>query len=424
MSEKEDFWRVLADSLREVEDFIARMPKSAVGNDVQDRIATLRKLLVEQREPRFALVGRRGSGKSSLINAILGEPRAAVGHETATTGRGAWYQYVAESGAIAILDTRGLQEGSKPTGPDEAEDARTSVIAELRKICPDAVLFLVKAKEVDAAIDGDLNEVEAVLREAQQIHGVTIPLLGVVTSCDELEPKNVRLHAPEGEDPGDLEEKRARVKAIERHLSEKIRERPLLKDRLITVIGVSSYQSFRADGSRRADERWQIGELVAKLLDEVPKEARVVLVRLSQVKHLQKSLANTVTRLIAGVCAGIAVVPLPIGDIALITPLQLSLISTVAYISGRKLSIAAAGEFLVAMGANVGVGFAMRELARALLKLIPIAGSAVSSVVAYATTIGLGTAAAAYFIDRASREEASRIFATVRDEASQRPEPG
>lgn len=424
MSEKEDFWRVLADSLREVEDFIARMPKSTVGTDVQDRIATLRKLLVEQREPRFALVGRRGSGKSSLINAILGEPRAAVGHETATTGRGEWYRYVAEAGALAILDTRGLQEGSKPTGADEAEDARTSVIAELRKICPDAVLFLVKAKEVDAAIDGDLSEVEVVLREAQQIHGVLLPLLGVVTSCDELEPKNVRLHAPEGEDPSDLEEKRARVKAVERHLSEKIRERPLLKDRLITVIGVSSYQSFRADGSRRADERWQIGELVSKLLDEVPKEARVVLVRLSQVKHLQKALANTVTRLIAGVCAGIAVIPLPIADIVLITPLQLSLIAMVGYISGRKLSIGAVGEFLAATGVNVGIGFGMRELYRALTKLIPIAGSAVSSVVAYATTVGLGTAATAYFVDQASREEASRIFATTREEASQQPEPG
>jgi uncharacterized protein len=424
MSEKEDFWRVLADGLREVEDFIARMPKSAVGADVQDRIAALRKLLIEHREPRFALVGRRGSGKSSLINAILGEPRAAVGHETATTGRGEWYRYVAEAGALAILDTRGLQEGSKPTSADEAEDARTSVIAELRKTCPDAVLFLVKAKEVDAAIDSDLSEVLAVLRDAQRIHGVTIPLLGVVTSCDELEPKNVRLHAPEGEEPGDLEEKLARVKAVERHLSEKIRERPLLKDRLIAVIGVSSYQSFRADGRRRADERWQIGELVSKLLDEVPKEARVVLVRVSQIKHLQRSLANTVTRLIAGVCAGVAVIPLPIADIALITPLQISLVSTVAYISGRKVSLAAAGEFLVAMGANVGVGFAMRELARALVKLIPVAGSAVSSVVAYATTVGLGTAAAAYFLDRASRKEASRVFAAARDEATPRAEPG
>src|SRR5690606_9247940 len=153
------------------------------------------------------------------------------------------------------------------------------------------------------------------------------------------------------------------------------------------------------DGSRRADERWRIDALVGKLVDELPKEARVGLVRLSQIKHLQRSLAGTIARLIAGICAAIAVLPIPGSDIVPLTSMPGSLVASVAYVSGRTMTLKSSAEFLGAIGVNVGLSFVFRELARGLVKLVPAAGSAASAAIAYGTTRGIGKAAAAYFID-------------------------
>ncbi|HRI66560.1 MAG TPA: 50S ribosome-binding GTPase [Polyangium sp.] len=422
MTQNNEMQNAISDALRSLDGILDKIPVEKVTADMRERIVTLRQLLVDQREPRFAFVGRRGSGKSSLVNALLGEQRAAVGHETSATGRGQWYTYSTERGSVRILDTRGLQEGSKPDSPDEASTPRESILRELKTTCPDAVLFLVKAKEVDSAIDTDLSEVESILRAVQADHGAELPLLGVITSCDELEPKNVRLHRPNEQDPRDLEEKLERVRVVERHLEEKIKQRPMLKDRLLCTLGISAYQSWRADGSRRDDERWRIEALIGKLVDELPKEARVELVRVSRIKNLQKTLAKTITRLVAGLCATIAFTPLPVADIVPITSMQVGLVASISYVAGRTVTLKSAGEFLTAIGANVGIGFAVRELARAAAKLLPVAGEFVSSAIAYGTTMAIGAGASAYFIDELPNAEVQKVFAKTREDEKKRYE--
>jgi len=422
MINDDELRRVISDGLRNLDELLTKLPGERLTRDLRDKIGSLRQLLLDQREPRFALVGRRGSGKSSLVNAILSEQVATVGHETSATGRGQWYTYSTDRGSIKILDTRGLQEGSRPDAADDASTPRESILRELQATCPDAVLFLVKAKEVDAAIDTDLSEVEGILKAIQSENDAIIPVLGVITNCDELEPKNVRLHQAKDQDPRDLDEKLGRVRKVEQHLRDKFRERPLLKDRLICTLGVSSYQSWRTDGSRRDDERWRIEELVEKLVRELPTEARVELVRISRIKKLQKMLAGTITQLVASLCAAVALSPLPVADIIPLTSLQVGLVAGIAYISGRTLTMKSAAEFLTAVGANVGIGFAVRELARAVVKLLPIAGEAVSSAIAYATTLAIGKAAAAYFIDEVGEEEAKKIFSTTRNDEEKKQE--
>ncbi|MBA2661185.1 MAG: 50S ribosome-binding GTPase [Bradymonadaceae bacterium] len=400
----------IIESIQRLEELLAKVP-DPVAKDVRKQIEELRKLLLEQRAPRFALVGRRGSGKSSLINAIFGEPVAEVGHEKAQTGRGKWWSYERELGVIDILDTRGLQEGSSPTGEDEAVDATASILNELKEKAPDTILFLVKAKEADAAIDGDLAGLLTLSNKIKSIHGFRVPFIAIVTHCDELEPKNVRLHEPNSEDARDLEEKLARVKTIETLVDEKIREYPALKDQLITVIGVSSYQSWRPDGTVRADERWRMEELLDFLLRELPKEAQVAFARLSRVQKLQESIADKLTHAVAVICSAIAFIPIPAVDIAPITSLQVSLTSGIAYLSGRELTLKTTAEFLTAAGLNVGAGLAFREAARAIIKLVaPGVGSVVSAGVAYAATVGIGKAAAAYFIKGVGKDEIKGVF--------------
>ncbi|HEY6722611.1 MAG TPA: GTPase [Polyangiaceae bacterium] len=406
----------IADGVGRLEQLLEKLP-DVVARGVKDRLEELRLLLLEQRPARLVLVGRRGSGKSSLINAIFGHPVAEVGHEKARTGRGRWWTFHGGLGAIDILDTRGLQEGSAPEQGDSARTPLSSVLKAIDEKLPDAVVFIVKAKEVDAAIDADIELLQEISHEVNRRGRFQIPIIGVVTHADELEPKNVKLHAPEHEDARDVEEKLERVRVIESLLHKRLRD-SRLKDQVVTVHAVSSYQSFRPDGSRRADERWRIDELIRFLVLELPREARVETARLSQVRSVQRDIANTLTNVVASLSAGIAAVPIPIADIAPLTSLQVSLIASISYLSGQRFGTKAAVEFLAGMGLNVGAGFVLREATRGLLKWVfPGAGSVVSAAVAYAGSYAVGRAAMAYFIDQVSLEEAKSRFQRAREEA-------
>lgn len=406
----------IAEGVERLEELLDKLP-DVVASGVKDRLKELRQLLLEQRPARLVLVGRRGSGKSSLINAIFGHRVAEVGHEKAQTGRGRWWTFHGSLGAIDILDTRGLQEGSPPEQNDHAASPIDSVLRAIDEKLPDAIMFIVKAKEVDSAIDRDVELLQEITHEVSRRGRFQIPIIGVVTHADELEPKNVKLHAPDEEDAGDIEEKLQRVRSVESLLHKRLRD-SRLKDQVVTVHAVSSYQSFRNDGSCRADERWRIEELIRFLVLELPREARVETARLSQVRSVQREIANTLTNLVASLSAGIAAVPIPIADIAPITTLQVSLIASISYLSGQRFGGKAAAEFMTGMGLNVGAGFVLREAARGLVKWVfPGAGSVVSAAVAYAGSYAVGKAAIAHFIDHVGFDEAKSLFQRARSEA-------
>ena len=92
------------------------------------------------------------------------------------------------------------------------------------------------------------------------------------------------------------------------------------------------------------------------------------------------------------------------------------MVTGVAYIAGRELNQQSAMEFLTALGANIGAGFAMREISRAIAKFIlPGGGSLISSGIAFATTWGIGEAAISYFIDGLNLEEAKKKYIEEKD---------
>ncbi len=93
------------------------------------------------------------------------------------------------------------------------------------------------------------------------------------------------------------------------------------------------------------------------------------------------------------------------------------LVTTIGYVSGRSLTKDTALEFLAATGVNVGAGLVLRETARAFLKLLPGVGSIASAAVAFAGTMAIGEAAAAYFIDGATPAVVKERMKKARQEA-------
>jgi uncharacterized protein (DUF697 family)/GTP-binding protein EngB required for normal cell division len=417
--EDDDALKQLARAIARIEELLGRLPMHAAG-DARDRIATLRQVLLEKRPPALVLVGRRGAGKSSLVNALFGSKMAELGHVTAQTGQGRWYKYEREGGSMSILDTRGVQEGSIPAEPDAAKTALESIALEIRTQAPDVVVFVVKASEVDAAIDADLDALEHVYDEIRRAHRLEPPLVAVLTHCDLLEPKATPLHEASREPPEDVEEKKRHVTAAEHALSRKVDSRDKLRPRLVATVGTSVYMSWKSDGSLRADERWRVDDLTLTLFRNLPDAGRAELARATQVRAVQEDLAATLTRSTAAVCAIVGASPIPFADTIPLTALQAGLVAGIAWIGGRSVDKRAAGEFVGALSANVGVAFAFREGFRQLMKIIaPGGGAIVSATVAFSGTMAVGAAASAYYIRGLPLDAARRVFRRKKDETKQ-----
>jgi predicted GTPase len=377
---------------------IARLPES-LGLTTKNELVILKELLMDARPPKLMILGRRGAGKSSLINAIFGEKVAATGSVLSETGRPAWYSYPSERGEMKILDTRGLGDRTRPESAN-FQDALEEIFAVLLDDWPDAILFLCKAKDVDSHIAQDIANIEAVRKFIAEKHRYEAPVVAVVTQVDELDPKRV-------EPPYENETKRSNIETAVRAIQEALTERGIA---LARVIPVSTYAEYEKD-EKVYDNYWNVDVLIDYLVEVLPRSAQVQMARLTRLRAVQEKMARKMTAAAAAVAGGIAAAPIPVADILPITALQIGLISGIAYVSGREMSKSAAREFLVALGVNVGAAFVLREGARALAKFVfPGVGSAVSAGIAFAGTWGLGEAAIAYFIEKRPIEEARERF--------------
>lgn len=376
-------------------DQISHLPP-LLREQVEQELNELIHLMEDIRSPRFMVIGRRGTGKSTLINALFNAPVAKVGAVEAQTGSGHWYEYEHNGKTIEILDTRGLQEGRKPIEEDSASNSQESILRAVRDKCPDVVLFLCKAKEVDSAINESLDIFEKILKQIESIHNYKPAIVGIITQCDELDPPDIR------QLPTDDEEKNQNINTAVKVLTEHLKSRTILNEKFVEVVPTVAFVRYDAQGRRdpNRDYRWNIDRLTELLVDELPKGPNLAFARLASVRKFQNKIANNVINICSVACGVIGASPLPCEDMPIITAIQTVMVVAIAYISGRQLSLQTVPEFLTALGVNVGTAFALREVARGLVKFVPGLGHAISAGVASAGTQALGQAAIAYFIDQ------------------------
>ncbi len=141
-------------------------------------------------------------------------------------------------------------------------------------------------------------------------------------------------------------------------------------------------------------QKWGLSELAEAIHDRLPASSQDAFARQQRVSlNLKQKHANPLIYKASLEAGAIALAPLPLGDMPLLTALQILMITEIGSYYGFDLSPKRALEFI----ATVGAGFGFREIARQAIKLIPGAGWAISSGVAAAGTLALGKTAQIWF---------------------------
>ena len=136
---------------------------------------------VEDEIPRFAVVGRPNAGKSSIINAFIGEERNIVTEIAGTTRDSIYTKYEKFGFDFYLVDTAGIRKKNKVT-----EDLEFySVMRSIRSIenCDVCILMIDATRGIEAQ---DLNIVQLIQRNQKG-------LVVVVNKWDLVEEKNDRV---------------------------------------------------------------------------------------------------------------------------------------------------------------------------------------------------------------------------------------
>lgn len=125
---------------------------------------------------------------------------------------------------------------------------------------------------------------------------------------------------------------------------------------------------------------------------------------------------DQIIKIFGGVCAAVAVQPIPFADIFILTPLQGVMAKKIADIRGYKITDGAATRIVGEIASLVGMGVLSQQLVIGAYKtFIPFLGAITTIPLVFGLTYGMGKVIDAYFTkkikgEKITKEELNKIF--------------
>lgn len=349
--------------------------KDSAGD--QEFLAQRAKLLANAPIPRLWLLGKTGSGKTSIIRYLTGANEAVIGSGFKPQTQSArLYAFPDEELPIVrFLDTRGLGEANYNPADD---------LAQFDEV---AHLLIVTIRATDQAV-------EDVIRPLQQLRKADPkrPVLLVLTCLHDAYPGQQHPDPdPFGNDASPLPD--SLPTDLRRTIEAHYQRFDGLFDRAVPIDLTPPDEGFQQP---------EFGGLRLKqaILDLLPAAYRQTLLQMEQLHEVVGEMYERRTAPIilshSALAASAAAVPLPWIDLPVVMAIQSHMVHRLARLNKQHLDAATLTHVAGAVGGRIAFRMGLREL----LKFIPWVGMAINAAAAFAITYATGAAWNWYFVQR------------------------
>lgn len=414
LAHMKNFYLKIEDILDSLPDVIPENTKDLLKNKIlgDNSLKNLMDGIDSHRPPRIFLIGRTGVGKSSLINALCGAYVAKVSDTRSCTIGAEIYQCKENNRVLMeILDTRGIAESESLDNKISAEEL---LVKQINEFSPDVAIMMLNCTHRDDIIT-DVEFMKKVSKDYEKTNSLKLPIVVVVNKCDEMATSRFKLASEYPKNKID------KINEVVLYYKDIIVKNKL---KIYDIIPVSSLIDWQTpDGMEVSvedidnlpqhdidnlqiafDGRYKIEELLDILEEAIQDfEAQMGLRMAARLNDVVVRVAKQLNKIFTGISASVALTPIPTSDIYILLILQSIMVTLIASLSGRDVSIDTAKEFIFSISGVGLVGYGLRLAAQQGSKFInaicPGAGSTVSAAIASVGTNGIGKAAIAYYIE-------------------------